>query len=89
MRHERKEHSVVATLAPTVAVEEAMLEVIVEEVSPEAVVVVSGVAVADAKEPAGWFRVEVTRACGGADKSEMRIRALVVTTVRTAALETD
>jgi len=54
VRPEEKAHSAVATLEPIVAVE-AMQEVIVEEVSPEAVVVgvVSGVAVADAEESAG------------------------------------
>ncbi len=53
VQHEVKGHSAVATLVPIVAVV-AMLEVIVVEAFPEAVVVaVSGVAVADAEESAG------------------------------------
>ena len=55
VRHEVKVHSAVATLVPIVAAE-AMLEVIAEEAFREAVVAVSGVAVADAEESAGWFR---------------------------------
>jgi major membrane immunogen (membrane-anchored lipoprotein) len=55
VQHEEKAHSAVAILVPIVAVE-AVQEVIVEEVSPEAVVVVSGAAVADAEDSAGWFR---------------------------------
>ena len=54
VRHEVKAHSAVATHVPIVAVV-AMPGVIVVEASPEAVVVVvvSGVAVADAEESAG------------------------------------
>lgn len=53
MPHEVKGHSAVATLVRIVAAV-AMLEVIVVEAFPEAVVVaVSGVAVADAEESAG------------------------------------
>jgi hypothetical protein len=55
VRHEVKAHSAVATHVPIVAVV-AMRGVIVVEASPEGavvVVVVSGVAVADAEESAG------------------------------------